>query len=110
MDAIETLRELGGEDDPGLLGELIAIFLEDAPGRLREIEQGFAAGDGARVESAAHALRSSSANLGALTLSHLATRIESLARSGALPQAGGLVAETTQLWPRVAGALRQLAD
>ena len=39
---IQELRELGGEDDPGLLAELIQMFLEDAPGRITAIEKALA--------------------------------------------------------------------
>ena len=37
MQVIEGLRELGGEDEPGLLIEIVALFLADAPQRLGEI-------------------------------------------------------------------------
>src|SRR5437867_8676562 len=54
MNIIRNLRELGGDDDPGLLPELIAIFLRDAPQRLGDISAGLRGGDLDRLERAAH--------------------------------------------------------
>ena len=78
---IQGLRELGGDDEPGLLGELIDIFLEDAPERMKDITEGLAAGDIGRVERGAHTLKSSSANIGALGLSDLCKRIVESSRT-----------------------------
>ena len=78
---IQGLRELGGDDEPGLLGELIDMFLEDAPERMRDITEGLAAHDIGRVERGAHTLKSSSANIGALGLSDLCRRIVESSRT-----------------------------
>ena len=78
---IQGLRELGGEDEPELLAELIEIFLEDAPKRMKDITEGLAHGDLARIERGAHTLKSSSANIGALGLSDLCRRIVECART-----------------------------
>lgn len=78
---IAGLRELGGEEDPGLLLELVGMFLEDAPNYVREIAAGFEAQDLERVKRASHTLKSSAANMGAMSLSGLARSIESTAKS-----------------------------
>jgi HPt (histidine-containing phosphotransfer) domain-containing protein len=86
---IQGLRDLGGEDEPELLSELIDIFLEDAPQRMKDITEGLAGGDLGRVERGAHTLKSSSANIGALGLSELCRRIVESARANrpeALPE------------------------
>jgi two-component system sensor histidine kinase/response regulator len=75
MQVIQGLRDLGGDDEPELLAELIEIFLEDAPQRMKDITEGLAGGDIKRVERGAHTLKSSSANIGALGLSDLCRRI-----------------------------------
>jgi hypothetical protein len=79
-ETIQGLRELGGDDEPELLTELIQIFLEDAPQRMKDITEGLAHGDLSRVERGAHTLKSSSANIGALGLSDLCGRIVACAR------------------------------
>jgi two-component system, sensor histidine kinase and response regulator len=78
---IQGLRDLGGDDEPELLSELIDIFLEDAPQRMKDITEGLAGGDLGRVERGAHTLKSSSANIGALGLSDLCRRIVECART-----------------------------
>jgi len=81
MDVIQGLRELGGEDEPELLAELIQIFLQDAPQRIQDITEGLAHDDLARIERGAHTLKSSSANIGAMGLSELCRRIVECART-----------------------------
>ena len=81
MEVIQGLRDLGGEDEPGLVAELIEIFLEDAPHRMKDISEGLVAGDLDRVERGAHTLKSSSANIGALQLSEICRQIVERART-----------------------------
>ncbi len=81
---IAGLRELGGTDDPGLLLELVGLFLQEAPGYVDEIVAGFEGSDLERVRRASHALKSSSANMGASSLSTLARSIESSAKASDL--------------------------
>ena len=45
MRVIESLKELGGDDDPGLVLELIGLFLQDAPQRMHDIQSSLASGD-----------------------------------------------------------------
>ena len=89
MRVIASLKELGGEEDPGLVLELVGMFLQDAPLRMKEIETSLANGDILTLERAAHTLKSSSANIGALGLSELCRRIVESARANhpeALPE------------------------
>ncbi len=78
---IEGLRELGGDDDPGLLMELVEMFLDDAPNRLKEMEQSMAVGDLDTMRRAAHTLKSSAANMGSVLLSQICSKMEDAARS-----------------------------
>lgn len=81
MEIIESLRELGGEEDPGLVVELIDLYLADAPERIREIQAALACDDFDLLERASHTLKSASANIGALQLSSLCAELESMGRS-----------------------------
>ncbi|MEM7515384.1 MAG: Hpt domain-containing protein [Planctomycetota bacterium] len=80
LSVIEMLRELGGDDDPGLVVELIDLFLADAPSRIEEIQTGLRTGDFELLERAAHTLKSSSANLGARELSQICLELEDMGR------------------------------
>jgi len=76
------------EDLQGAMGDqfkmLVAVFLEDAPEHLTKLEAAAVLGDNARMAASAHALKSSSANLGAMQVSMIAKRIEHGAREGSL--------------------------
>lgn len=86
---IAGLREL---DDGGgeLLGELITLFLADSPPRIEAVREAIAGNDATGVVRAAHALKSSAANLGAQNVAMLCQRLESVGRSGQLGGAGEL--------------------
>ena len=105
---IQGLRELGGEQDPGLLLELIDLYLTDAPQRMAEIEQSLAAGDWKLLERAAHTLKSASANIGALNLSALCQQLELKARASDAQVCTNLYRLSSENYARVASALRGL--
>jgi HPt (histidine-containing phosphotransfer) domain-containing protein len=77
---LEDLRALGGCEDPGLLQELIDLFLGDAPRRIDEMHLGLREGDFSLMQRSAHTLKSSSANLGATRLSQVCKDLEFAAR------------------------------
>jgi signal transduction histidine kinase/CheY-like chemotaxis protein len=83
------LIQTGG--GPALLKTLIASYLRDAPQRLDAIRQGMAQGDAAVVARAAHAFKSSNANLGAVVLTDLCKRLEAHCRAGPTAGVEGLV-------------------
>jgi HPt (histidine-containing phosphotransfer) domain-containing protein len=103
---ISALRELGGDDDPGLFAELVELFLEDTPQRLRALSGALEQQDPGALERAAHALKSSAANLGALALSELFKELEAASRERDLERAASLVARSNSEFQRVEAALR----
>jgi len=103
---IASLRELGGDDDPGLFAELVDLFLSDTPERMRQLESALEQSDPSALERAAHALKSSSANLGAMGLSALFRDIETAGREKDLDRAASLVQRSSQEFARVKDALR----
>lgn len=102
---VEGLKELGGEDDPELFGELVDAFMADTPGRLDSIDKSIAAGDTEGVAQAAHPLKSSSANMGAMGLSVICKRLEMEAREGKLEGHGELAAQARVEYEAAAKAL-----
>jgi HPt (histidine-containing phosphotransfer) domain-containing protein len=108
MQVIEGLRELGGEDEPGLLIEIVALFLADAPQRLGEIDRALATGDLRSLERAAHTLKSSSQNVGALGLARMCREMEELARKQELAPVRGVYEASRGHWSDVERALRSI--
>jgi len=72
------LNKIGG---PDFVGQMIDLFLEEAPERLIAAREAEKAGDFGAVADATHALKSSARNFGAERLADLAENIEMKARS-----------------------------
>ena len=101
---IESMLVLGGGGRE-LLKKLVDIYLEDAPQRLAAIRGGMARADAASVARAAHAFKSSSANLGASALAELCKRLERHCRAGDTGGAEPLVAAIENEYGYVAADL-----
>ncbi|KRG52677.1 ATP-binding protein [Stenotrophomonas maltophilia] len=72
--------------------QIVSVFLDDAPAMVQQLQQAAQCGDGPRLKAVAHSLKSSSANVGALSLSAIAQRIEHEAHSGSLQRPAVAVA------------------
>ena len=86
--AIAALRDpdLGG--DPEFLVEVVEAFLGDSPPRLEALRASLDRGEAEAVGRAAHSLKGSSGNFGAMRMQTLCADIERLARAGQLGVAG----------------------
>ncbi len=73
-------------------GDLVRVYLEDAPRLVASLEAASISGDAAAFGMAAHSLKSSSANLGAMGLSELAREAEAQARTGRVTDPAGQAA------------------
>jgi len=106
LDAViisDLLDTMGGE-----FGDLVRVYLEDAPQRLRELEMAAETGDAAAQIAPSHTLKSSSANIGALALSDLARGIEHAARGGMATTPAEIAEGIRQEYERVAAELSRL--
>ena len=99
---LDELREvLGSEVD-----KIIAVYLEDTPRLIAQLERAAVSGDPIALRVAAHTLKSSSANVGATTLSDAARDLEHGARDGTLTQPAGAVARIVGEFAQVRAALQ----
>jgi HPt (histidine-containing phosphotransfer) domain-containing protein len=108
-EAIANLRELNPGDNGEFLREIIVIYLEDTPKRIEDLKACLASGDTATFARAAHTIKGSSANLGALALKAIAERLETVSRRDGLGGVSSLVAECEAEFGRVAVQLRTLS-
>lgn len=76
LSVFDKLREVLGP----ALQQAVTPFLEDTPSYLLQLEQAVILGDAESARSAAHSIKGSSGNLGAVHLSQLAKEVEELAR------------------------------
>src|SRR5687767_8257939 len=90
-ESIENLRSLNPGDGDEFLKEIIAIYLEDTPQRIAELEESLAGGDTPRFTRAAHSVKGSSANLGAMAVRHVAEQLEQQSNKHGLADVAGLV-------------------
>lgn len=106
--AIESLRALNPGDNDEFLREIAGIFLEDTPQRIAELDQSLAAADLGKFTRAAHSIKGSSANLGAVALRSSAEKLEHEARTQGLVAVTGLVADLKAEFVRAQAELREI--
>jgi HPt (histidine-containing phosphotransfer) domain-containing protein len=99
----DVLESTGG--DPEFMAELIDAYLADVPTHLAAMRRAADEDDATMLNRAAHTLKSSSASLGALTLSSMSRDVEELARRGTTSEGAALLPEIEQEWFRVEAAL-----
>lgn len=75
---LAELQTLMAED----LAELVAAYIEDGQAHVAAISAGLDADNAEQVVTAAHSLKSSSANISALGIAELARQIEATAKTG----------------------------
>ena len=105
-EVLDELRNMLGDE----VEHLIDLFLEDTPKLLARLEIAAAKPDYTALRDAAHSLKSSSANLGAMLLSAAARRIEQGAREGKLERPAVAVAVVVNEFGRARRQLRSRSD
>ena len=105
LQSLCELDETGGLD---LAREIFEAFLESAEPAMARIEAALADGDLGVLGQAAHAMKSSAANVGALALSAGHRELERCAREARLADAQRLLAPVRHEHARAVAALREL--
>ena len=82
--ALDNIRALQSEGEPDILTRIISIYLEDTPNQMDNLCRALQDKDVKEVRSIAHSLKSSSANVGAMSLSNLFKDLEHKAYTNAL--------------------------
>ena len=103
--AFQELREMLGDDK--VLAEVIDFYLEDAPKLLKEIAISITQRKAVALERAAHTLKSSSAQLGAINLFQLCQKMEVGVQTGSLAEAVTMVSQVETELEKVQTALRK---
>lgn len=104
--ALARLQRIGGAK---LVRQLIEMYVALGPDRIGALRDGVAAADAQRVERAAHTLKSTAGNLGAVQLQHTAQSLETLAAEGAIDPALAALCEA-QYHDAVAALQRALEE
>lgn len=102
MGVIDELRSMLGNE----VDRLIEVFLDDTPKLIAALETAAVGPDHDTLRNAAHTLKSSSANLGAVALSAAAKKVEHGARSRTLERPAVAVALIANEFARTRQALK----
>lgn len=101
-----ALRELCGPENSAFLHNLVEAFFRDAGAHINAVRAALIAHDVKAVERAAHALKSSSANVGALGMAELCRSLQMLAQTKMLSAAPPLAEQLAREFDRVKQALQ----
>jgi HPt (histidine-containing phosphotransfer) domain-containing protein len=75
------------DGDLELFGELLDMFREQYPQMLTDLGEAVSAGDPARIREAAHAIKGTLANLGAIAATETALELETMGRQAQIDRA-----------------------
>jgi CheY-like chemotaxis protein len=89
--ALENIRSLQTDGADDILTRIIEIFIADTPGQLLKMRQAVKHKEASIIRNIAHSLKSSSANLGATSLSALLKDMEEKGRQNYLQGAEELI-------------------
>ena len=110
LTVLDSLRQLAGAKAPQMLTKIINQYLEDAPGKVLAIAEAFKARDTEALRKASHSLRSSSANLGAVSLADYCKNLENMARAGEIPENPETITELETEYEQAKIALNRQAS
>jgi two-component system, sensor histidine kinase and response regulator len=107
IDRAMILDRVGGDEE--LMHEITAIFLEEYPSLIEEIQAAVSVVDAKRLERAAHSLKGSVANFGATGATQAAYRLETIGRRGEMHLAAAALNDLLTEFRALQPALEQLA-
>jgi two-component system sensor histidine kinase/response regulator len=103
--ALASLRELQQEGEPDFVGELIELFLHDAPPQLAALRDAIEEEDADSVELIAHTLKGSSGSMGAKKMAEICGELQNVGASGVPARAPRLFERLEEEFGRVRPAL-----
>jgi CheY-like chemotaxis protein len=108
LQALESLCELDEAGGRNLMKKVLRIFLESAQKSVIEIEDAIRAGDSKVLRRAAHTLKSSTANVGAETLSAFYRQLESLGREERIDEARAMLDRVKREHHRAVSSIQEI--
>jgi signal transduction histidine kinase/CheY-like chemotaxis protein/HPt (histidine-containing phosphotransfer) domain-containing protein len=106
--ALDAIRVLQREGVPSILNKIVGLYLDSAPELIRQMNAAAGRSDAPAMQMAAHSLKSSSANVGALQLSALCNELETMGRANNINGAAQKVQALEAEFERVIHALAEI--
>lgn len=107
---LNQIRELDSSGGDGLLHKILQAFLESAETNVHQLEQAIVKSDADGLRQTAHALKSSSGNIGAESLSAIFKQLEADGRSGEFTHAKSLQADMQQQYQSVIAEIEKILN
>ena len=108
--ALDTLRKLDQGSNSNVLEKVISLFIETSAELVDKLRTGAATGNAVEIENAAHTLKTSGANVGAMTLNALCKDLELMGREKNIESAAELVAQVEVELEGVCRALTNIQE
>ena len=109
-ESLGRLRELDPKGENKLLERVLRAFQTSAARLMPQLETARLANDRATVRLVAHTLKSSSASIGALELSHVCSQVEALIRAESADDLDPLLHRLRQALAAALNAIQRLLD
>lgn len=107
---LNQIRELDSSGGDGLLHKILQAFLESTETNVHQLEQAIVKSDADGLRQTAHALKSSSGNIGAESLSAIFKQLEADGRSGEFTHAKSLQADMQQQYQSVIAEIEKILN
>jgi HPt (histidine-containing phosphotransfer) domain-containing protein len=104
--ALEKLSQYG---PPGFIEKLVVMFEQNAHKQMEQLHMALDASDGDQAAFAAHAMKSSAGQVGAVEIHRILSRIEAHGKEGQLDEARRSLAGLDDILPVSIEQLRKLA-
>lgn len=108
--ALDQIRQLDQDGSAGILQKVLQIYLNESSGLVATIEGSIGEGDPEGLRIAAHSLKSSTAQVGVVTLSEFCKEMEAVGRRGSIDGAQAIFARTELEYEEVRRALSAELD
>ena len=109
-DVLRSLKNLEEDGEQSIVAELAGIFLEDVASRLDALWRAVDEDDANSVLETAHALKGSSANMGACKMHDVCSKLQETGKSGDLTKVPGLLEQLEAEFGRVRPELTALKE
>ncbi len=107
QEVLEKIRTLERNGAPNLVARLVGLYLKGTPPLIEQMKKACADADCGALRMAAHTLKSSSANVGAMKLHELCKELESQARNQQIDDAAERIAGIEQAFLAAQSVLHQ---
>jgi PAS domain S-box-containing protein len=104
---LDTLRSLHVEGGPNIVAKIVEAYLGETPTHIDDLQKACTANDSETMRKAAHAMKSSSANVGALELSRMTLELEAKCKNNSTENAEEDILEIVGEYDKVKAVLEE---